>query len=75
MKLVIVNIVSAHAPQVSLSAKEKYGSFIIRSYLNSHVGRNADVYGGVHGGMGFGTRNAEGERILDYGDAVAVCNL
>ena len=33
-------------------------------------------YGGVHGGMGFGTRNAEGERILEFGDAVGmvVCN-
>ena len=30
----------------------------------------------VHGGMGFGTRNAEGERILECGDAVGmvVCN-
>ena len=36
----------------------------------------ADGYGGVHGGMGFGTRNAEGERILEFGDGVgmAVCN-
>ena len=24
---------------------------------------------GVHGGIGFGTRNAEGERILKFGDA------
>ena len=27
-----------------------------------------DGYGGVHGGMGFGTRNAEGEKILEFGD-------
>ena len=42
----------------------------------SHVGRDADGYGGVQGGMGFGTRNAEGERILEFGDAVGivVCN-
>ena len=26
--------------------------------MNGHVGRVADGYGGVHGGMGFGTRNA-----------------
>ena len=33
-------------------------------------------YGGVHGGMGFGTRYAKGERILEFGDAVSmvVCN-
>ena len=35
--------------------------------MNGHVGRDADGYGGVHGGMGFGTRNAEGERILEFG--------
>ena len=40
--------------------------------MNGHVGRDADGYGG----MGFGTRNAEGERILEFGDAVGmvVCN-
>ena len=26
----------------------------------STVGRDEDGYGGVHGGMGFGTRNAKG---------------
>ena len=96
MKLVIgkqvVNIVSAYAPQVGLSAEEKddfWDSFIIvlsgipkqesifiGSDMNGHVGRDADGYGGVHGGMGFGTRNADGERILEFGDAVGmvVCN-
>ena len=75
----IVNSVSAYAPQVGLSAKEKddfWDSFIIvlsgvpkqeiifiGSDMNGHVERDADGYGGVHGGMGFGTRNAEGERI------------
>ena len=78
----IVNIVSAYGPQVGLSAEEKdvfWDSFIIilsgipkqdiifiGSNLNGHVGRDADGYSGVHGGMGFGTRNAEGERILEY---------
>ena len=96
VKLVIgkqtVNIVSAYAPQVGLSAKEKgdfWDSFIIvlsgipkqeiifiGSDINGHDGRDADGYGGVHGGMRFGTRNAEGERILDFGDAegMVVCN-
>ena len=88
----IVNIVSAYAPQVGLSAEEKddfWDSFIILlsgipkqesifigTDINGHVGRDADGYGGVHGGMGFGTRNAEGERILEFGDALGmvVCN-
>ena len=84
----IVNIVSAYAPQVGLSAEEKddfWDSFItvlsgipkqdiifIGSDLNGHVGRDADGYGGVHGGMRFGTRNAEGESILEFGDTVGL---
>ena len=88
----IVNIVSAYAPQVGLSAEEKdafWDSFIIvlsgipkqesifiGRDMNGHAGRDADGYGGVHGGMGFSTRNAEGERILEFGGAVGmvVCN-
>ena len=48
----------------------------IGSDLNGHVGRDEDGYGGVHGGMGYGTRNTEDERILEFGNAVgmAVCN-
>ena len=44
--------------------------------MNGHDGRDADGYGGVHGGMGFGTIIVEGERILEFGDAVGmvVCN-
>ena len=85
----IGNIVSAYAPQVGeekddfwdifinvLSGIPKQESIFIGSDMNDHVGRDADGYGGVHGGMGFGTRNAEGERILEFGDAVdmVVCN-
>ena len=88
----IVNIVSAYVPQVGLSAEEKddfWDSFIIvlsgipkqesiciGSDMNGHVGRDVDGYGGVHGAMGFGIRNAEGERILEFCDAVdmVVCN-
>ena len=88
----IGNIVLASAPQVGLSAEEnddfwdsfiivlsgipKQESIFIGSDMNGHVGRDADGYGRVHGGMGFGTRNAEGERILEFGDAVGmvVCN-
>ena len=75
-----VNVVSAHVPQVDVSAVDKgefWDSFIIvlsgipkqnsifiGSVLNGPIGRDADGYGGVHGGMAFGTRNAEGEMIL-----------
>jgi len=35
-----------------------------------HVGTNVDGYDGVHGGYGFGERNADGERILEFGDVM-----
>ena len=59
-----------------LSGIPKQESIFIGSDMNGLDGRDADGYGGVHGGMGFGTRNAEGERILEFGDAVGmvVCN-
>ena len=84
----IGNIVSAYAPPVGLSAEEKddlwdifiivlsgihkQDSIFIGSDMNCHVGRDADGYTV----MGFGTRNAEGERILEFGAAVGmvVCN-
>ena len=33
---------------------------------NGHVGSNAGAYDIAHGGLGFGTRNADGERILEF---------
>ena len=61
---------------IVISGIPKQDSIFIGSDLNGLVGRDADGYGGVHGGMGFGTGNAEGERNLESGDAVAiaVCN-
>ena len=61
---------------IVLSGIPKQESIFIGSDMNGHVGRDSDGYGGVHGGMGFGTSNAEGERILEFGDAVGmvVCN-
>ena len=61
---------------IVLSGIPKQESIFIGSDMNGHVGRDVDGYGGVHGGMGFGTRNAEGERMLEFGDVVGmvVCN-
>ena len=84
----IINSVSAYAAHVGLSAEEKdnfWGSYFIMlsgipkqdsifidNDLNGHIGIHDDGYGGVHGGKGFGTRNAEGGRILEFGDAVVM---
>ena len=44
--------------------------------MNGHVGSESDGYGNVHGGYGFGARNDEGVRILDFAVAaeMVVCN-
>jgi len=34
-----------------------------------HVGAAADGYENVHGGRGYGDRNTEGERILEFATA------
>ena len=88
----VVAVVSAYAPQVGLSedVKDKFWSELLLTMseigereivvlggdLNGHVGEHAVGFEGVHGGRGFGTRNAEGERILEFCDALqmVVCN-
>ena len=44
--------------------------------MNGHVGRLVEGYEGVHGGLGYGTRNEEGVRILEVADALGltICN-
>src|SRR6187399_2468777 len=38
--------------------------------LNGHVGKVQDGFEGVHGGHGFGKRNAEGEMLLEFAVAM-----
>ena len=67
----IVNIVSAYAPQIGLSAEKddswdicsivfsgNQDSIFIGSDLNGHIRKYADGYCCTEGGMDFGTRNA-----------------
>ena len=44
--------------------------------LNRHVGSSGDGYEGVHGGYGFDPTHVDGERILEFGDAMEMigCN-
>ena len=78
----VVTIVSAYAPQQGLpkGVKDKFYETltqhmtkigekdlaILGADLNGHVGKKADGYESVHGGFGYGTRNPEGERVLDF---------
>ncbi|VDP40601.1 unnamed protein product [Heligmosomoides polygyrus] len=41
---------------------------VVASDLNGHVGAAKDGYS-CHGGFGYGSRNANGERILEYADS------
>ena len=45
--------------------------------FNGHIGKNADGYEEVHGGRGFGRRNLDGKRILEFAVAhnLVVLNL
>ena len=44
--------------------------------MNGHVGSGVDGFEGVHGGNGSGTRNTEGEMLLEFANAMGwiVCN-
>ena len=88
----IVTAVSVYTPQCGLSEEEKdrfydeliavtskFGDnelVIVGSDFNGHVRKSSEGYVGVHVGFGFGSRNKEGERLLEFGRAtdMVVCN-
>jgi hypothetical protein len=48
-------------------ARVPSGEFImLGGDLNGHVSSGSDGYEGLHGGFGFGKRNKEGKRILEF---------
>jgi len=75
-----MSIVAEYAPQNGLSEVvselEEREFVLLGSDLNGHVGEQVLGYEGVHGGQSFGMKNAEGERTLEFGDALnmIVCN-
>jgi len=44
--------------------------------INGHVGSSNIGYNGTHGGFGYGDRNADGSRILEFADGLnlVICN-
>ena len=44
--------------------------------MNGHIGSSNVRYGGMHGGFGYGSRNADGSRILEFADGLnlVICN-
>jgi hypothetical protein len=78
----VFNVISAYAPQISLNECIKrqfweqldvlvssvpiYEKLFIGEDLNGHVGSTRVGFVGVHGGFGYGSRNQEGEGILNF---------
>jgi hypothetical protein len=78
----VLNVISAYAPQVGLSDDVKRWfwedledmvrwvpcseKLFIRGDLNSHVGKVRGGFERVHGGFGYGEQNQEGENILNF---------
>jgi len=87
----VVCLVSVYAPQAGLSYEEKedfYASLgkvllgvetsdklFVCGDLNAHVGALKDGFEGVHGGKGYGSRNEEGEMLLEFADAMQLVIL
>ena len=78
----VLTVLSVYAPQTGLEESTKdafYDSLqTVISELpdkeivipcrdwNGHVGREAAGYEGVHGGSGYGERNADDDRVLEF---------
>ena len=76
----MINIISAYAPQVGEKEVNKEGftkdlkcminnipegeKVIIGADLNAHLGEGGEGYRRIHGGEGYGKRNAEGQKAL-----------
>jgi hypothetical protein len=78
----IFNVISAYAPQIGLNESIKIQfweqldalvssvpiseKLFIGGDINGHVGSTRVGFDGVHGGFGYGSRNQEGEDILNF---------
>ena len=79
---IVLNVISTYAPQVDIdeSAKRQFcedldglirvvpssEKFFIGGDLNGHVGTTSACFEAVHEGFGYGSRNQEGEEVLDF---------
>ena len=79
------NIISAYAPQTGLERAEKdkfledlecmimetpNEKVIVGADLNGHVGKSSSLFTRVHGGKGYGYRNEDGERVLEWAESL-----
>jgi hypothetical protein len=87
----ILRVISVYAPQTGRSEIEKEEFWktidlattnlarnerlVVAGDWNGHVGEETKGYEGTHGGRGYGDRNTEGERILEYADSAELTIL
>ncbi|EYC25573.1 hypothetical protein Y032_0011g1280 [Ancylostoma ceylanicum] len=78
----VMRIISAYAPQVGCTSEEKSSFYedleqyvhtigdeevlLLGGDLNGHVGEEREGFNRWHGGYGYGMRNEEGQRILEF---------
>ena len=78
----VLNVISAYAPQVGCDVEEKSlfwqeldevltsipdeERVVLGGDLNGHIGTDRRVISRIHGGLGMGERNEEGESIVDF---------
>ena len=43
---------------------------VLASDMNGHAGSSNAGYDGIHGSFGYGDRNADGSRILEFADGL-----
>src|SRR5450432_315163 len=84
----VLNVVSVYGPQSGRPMVEKEDFYselrkillgvgaaekvVLCGDFNGHVGEKAEGFEGVHGGKGFGSRNLEGEMLLEFADSMSL---
>ncbi|ESO03038.1 hypothetical protein HELRODRAFT_173904 [Helobdella robusta] len=53
----------------TISTIPKSETIVIGGDLNGHVGEKTDGFDNVHGGFGYGERNEDGNRILEFAES------
>ena len=89
----LLNVFTVHAPHTGKPEEEKEKFWnelfdlvsciprdemvVLVGDMNGHVGSRNVGYDGMHGGFGYGARNADGSRILEFADGLnlVICCL